>query len=71
MTQKYSIRGEEQRKTVIEGHKQRILALNNRLKRYTTREKQYEHNKMFHEKPDVFYKELRGNNIAVLETTNK
>ena len=41
---------------VLESLKQQLSALNNRLKRYTTRENQFQQNNMFENSPDkLFY----------------
>ena len=58
LKRKYKIHDDVKRKEIIEKNKQKIQSLNNRVKRYTTREKQFADNKMFYEKQDQFYNEL-------------
>ena len=62
---RYKITNENKRLEILEQLKQRMMALNNRIKRYTTRQKQYQQNNMFENSPEQFYSELRGTRIEV------
>ena len=62
---KYNIQNERSRKTTSEKLKQKLLAYNNRLKRYKERQKQFQQNRDFVNSLDKFYKELRGTNITI------
>ena len=62
---KYDIKNERNRRTTSEKLKQKLLACNNRLKRYKERQKQYRQNGDFINSPDRFYKELRGTTITI------
>ena len=67
MKNKYTIQDEQSRIRNLEILKQRLMALNNRLKRFTRREKQYHHNNTFQNDPGKFYDEVRDNKIAINE----
>ena len=60
---KYKITNKNKLLEILEQLKQRIMALNNRIKRYRTRQKQQ--NNMFENSPEKFYSELRGTHIEV------
>jgi len=65
MKGKYEIKNENDRTTVVETLKQRLLALNNRLSRYQLRQKQYRQNYEFVNKPNKLYDEIRNNKIQI------
>ena len=65
MMVKYSIYSEQTRLETLEWLKRKISALNNRLKRYSIREKRYSQNYAFENNPKQFYRTMRGNNIEV------
>ena len=67
MRNKYDIGDERNRIKIIETLKQRLMALNNRLKRFIKREKQYQHNNTFQNDPGKFYDEVRGSKIVINE----
>ena len=67
MKHKYNIQNEQSRINTLETMKQRMMALNNRLKRFTKREKQYQHNNTFENNPGKFYDEVRDNKIHIDE----
>jgi len=71
LQQKYNITTERDRKTTSEKLKQKLLAKNNRLKRYKARKKQFEENRDFFNTPDKFYKQLRGTNIQIDKSPTK
>ena len=62
---KFKITNENKRLEILKQLKQRMMALNNHIKRYTTRQKQYQQNSMFENSPEKFYSELRGTRIEV------
>ena len=65
MRTKYKIESEEGKNNTLEILKQRLCALNNRLSRYQKREKQYQQNRDFIDKPSKLFDELRGNRINI------
>ena len=65
MMNKYNIDTEEKRQITLETLRQRLKALNNRLSRYLKREKQYQQNKEFNEKPSRLFDQLRGNRVTI------
>ena len=65
MKNKYNIDTEEKRQITLETLRQRLKALNNRLSRYLKREKQYQQNKEFNEKPSRLFDQLRGNRVTI------
>lgn len=67
MKNKYNIQDETTRTRNLETLRQRLMALNNRLKRFTKREKQYHHNNTFQNDPGKFYDEVRDNKITIDE----
>ncbi|XP_066912330.1 uncharacterized protein [Clytia hemisphaerica] len=71
MKNKYNIQNDEQRITTLEKLKQRLLALNNRLSRYQKRQKQFQQNRDFTEKPSKLYDQLRGNRITISDPPEK
>jgi len=70
MKGKYEIKNENDRTTVVETLKQRLLALNNRLSRYQLRQKQYRQNYEFVNKPNKLYDEIRNNKIQIRRDQN-
>ena len=62
---KFKITNENKRLEILKQLKQRMMALNNHIKRYTTRQKQYQQNRMFENSPEKFYSELRVTRIEV------
>ena len=62
---KYNIDTIEKRQTTLKTIRQRLKALNNRLSRYLKREKQFQQNKEFIEKPSRLFDQLRGNRIII------
>ena len=62
---KYNIDAIEKRQTTLKTIRQRLKALNNRLSRYLKREKQFQQNKEFIEKPSRLFDQLRGNRIII------
>ena len=71
LRQKYNITNERDRTTTSEKLKQKLLAKNNRLKRYKARKRQFEENRDFRNTPDKFYKKLRGTNIKIEKAPEK
>jgi len=71
MKGKYEIKNENDRTTVVETLKQRLLALNNRLSRYQLRQKQYRQNYEFVNKPNKLYDEIRNNKIQITTPPTK
>ena len=65
MKNKYKIDCEEKRQSTLETLRQRLKVLNNRLSRYTKREKQFQQNRDFFNKPSKMFDELRGNRITI------
>ena len=65
---RFDISNETTRKKTSEKLKQKLLAKNNRLKRYKERQNQYHQNRQFVNAPEKFYQELRGNNIEIDKT---
>ena len=65
MKRKYRITSTEKRNEITESLKQRMMVLNNRLKRYIERQKQYQDNYLFENSPEKFYEQLRGTNINI------
>ena len=71
LKRKHKITNERERKLTCERLKQKLLAKNNRLKRYKTRSKQFTENRDFTNSPDKFYKNLRGSSIPITKTPSK
>lgn len=71
MKNKYNIQTEQQRITTLEKLKQRLSALNNRLTRYQKRQKQFQQNRDFSNKPSKLYDQLRGNRIEITNPPSK
>ena len=69
MKNKYNIQTEQQRITTLEKLKQRLSALNNRLTRYQKRQKQFQQNRDFSNKPSKQYD--RGNRIEITNPPSK
>lgn len=67
MKNKYNIRDEQCRIRTLETLKQRLMALNNRLRRFIRRENQYHHNNTFQNNPGKFYDEIRNDKINIDE----
>ena len=71
LKRKHNITNERERKLTCERIKQKLLAKNNRLKRYKQRSKQYTENRDFVNSPDRFYQSLRGTSIPIDKTPTK
>lgn len=67
MKNKYKMKNNEDQIVTLEKLKQRLKALNNRLTRYTRRQKQYRQNNEFINMPSRLYDEIRGNKNIVKE----
>ena len=67
MRRKYNIGNETTRISELEKLKQRLSAVNSRLKRFERREKQYNQNYDFINDPKMLYSELRGTKIEIKE----
>ena len=70
MKRKHKIYSERKRLEVLEKLKQQLTAKNNRLQRFIKREKQFQQNNAFVNKPKIFYRELRGTKIDIDQAPN-
>ena len=70
MKRKHKIYSERKRLEVLEKLKQQLMAKNNRLQRFIKREKQFQQNNAFVNKPKIFYRELRGTKIDIDQAPN-
>eukprot|EP00111_Clytia_hemisphaerica_P007385 TCONS_00021477-protein len=68
---KFNITNDRERKLTCERLKQKLLAKNNRLKRYKERSNQFNQNREFVNSPDKFYKKLRGCAIPITKAPSK